>query len=182
MKVKTSTSILNDYHPKIPPELEKETDRLIDRTQVEFKDVHFDRLEALAVRDDFRDRFALVFRDDLEGYCWHDLIIFDNPLIGYRKDFVALNPNRQGTFSQTFLYTLDGISIYRDSRSTSWEIPSLRERLNGMRTKENRFNEYFFELKKYLEREVKDDDLVIPIYEGDDAYTRIMSFIKRSKR
>lgn len=167
MRKQIRKSVLNEYYPKIPTELEGKVDGLMDRAKVEFKSIDYDNLEALA------------FRDDWES--WDALEIFHNPLISYKNDFIALNPKKQGKFSQTFLFTLQGIKIYRHPREVS-EVPSFLERLKGIRTKRSTINEYFCEYGGKSKREVSEDDLIIPIFAKNIAYTKIMDFVNKVRK
>lgn len=168
MKKKLRQSTLNGSYPKIPTELEEEVNGLMNRTKVEFKDINYDILEALALRHDWEDY-------------WDVLGIFHKPLVSYKNNFIALNPKKQGKFSQTFLFTRQGIKIYRDPCEV-FEVPSILERLKGIRTKKSTMNEYFCEYDCEFKKEISEDDLVIPIFEKDRAYAKIMDFVNKTRK
>ncbi|MEA3515415.1 MAG: hypothetical protein U9R34_08100 [Nanoarchaeota archaeon] len=168
MKKKLSPNTLVARDDNIPYELTKNIDNLIESEEVLFKYIRFDNLEALA------------FRNDWKGH-YDQLLIFPDPLIHYRSDFVSLNPNKKEQFFNIDLFTSKEIRVYRHYCTLS-EVPSFLERLKGMRTKKEDAYQYSFDISNQCEKRIFEDSKVIPIYSGNLDYIKIKELFFADKK
>jgi len=153
----------------LPSELIGNVNNLMDSKEISFKDIDPNNIEAIADKLDLR-----------EVGMWEELNIWTNPLVHYRADFKSFNPNKSGHFFQIDLFTSNKVEIDRRT-GRLYQIPSIRERLNGQKTTEEIVYRAFYKIHGQRSEQFSENSKVIPIYEGNSDYGKVMAYINLSK-
>lgn len=159
---------------RIDKELEEAINSLSETEKVEFDKLEKERIQAIAFVEPHKG---------LDGYFWWtDLEIYNDPFIISEESYTPLNPhNKNNKFRKTKILTFDDINIAK-----SREIKRWGGIFNALfkKKKPERFYEYWIHNQtnpKGVEKVISYQERVIPIYQNNLDYQRIMEFIREKR-
>ena len=156
---------------RIDKDIEKAISSLSETEKVEFDKLEREKIQAIAFNKPHRGLDGTLY--------WTDLGIFNDPFILSEESYKSLNPIRNIGVKNTKILTFDHVGI---SKSEERERIGLLDGLWGK--KPEKYNVYWIRNHKGsngTERIISSQEKVIPIYQDNPDYQRIMDFIKEKE-
>jgi len=158
------------WKDEIPSDLVGNVNNLMDIKSINFRDIDKDKIEALSYNSSYSDM----------DFNWVRMDIFTNPMVFYNRDFKPLNPGKSSIFLETRLFTPSQVSIYRTT-GKKFLVPSIRERFSGLKTQSSVIHRAFYDVGGSNQETFSENSKVIPIYEGNSDYAKIMEYINLNR-